>query len=162
APIAPMAVLNLATLLRAQNKTAEAADLLGQCRQQHEANLMRDPQRAGWVPLLQYHHGVALREAGKRPEARQVFDLVIQQSPNRPEAAEAALRWGQSLKEDGQVKLAEGQKKLAVPNLKPEEQTAARKLVDDGLKELRDAVQYLETQAERLKQGQPLSEARAR
>src|SRR5581483_7164697 len=66
APVAPLALLQLATLLRGQNKAAEAAEVLNQCRQQHEANLQKDPARAGWIALLQYHQGVALREAGKR------------------------------------------------------------------------------------------------
>src|SRR5260370_4418029 len=95
APIAPMAVLHLATLLRSQNQAQLAADVLAQVRQQQEANLQKDPARAGWVPLLQYHHGVALREAGKRTEARAILDQVVKNSPDRPEAAEAALRSGQ-------------------------------------------------------------------
>ena len=81
--------------------------MLAQCRQQYEAKLQADPARAGWVPLLQYHHGVALREAGKRAEARAVFDQVVKQAPDRPEAADAALRFGQCLKDDGQQKIAD-------------------------------------------------------
>src|SRR5262249_29501793 len=112
ASIAPMAVLHLATLLRSQNKSAEAADLLAKCRDEHEKKLAADPARSGWVPLLQYHHGVALREAGKRSEARKVLDQVVQSAPDRPEAAEAALRSGQALKDDGQLLIVEAQKKL--------------------------------------------------
>jgi TolA-binding protein len=162
APIAPLALLHLATLLRGQNQAGEAAAVLAQCRQQHEQNMLKDPERAAWVPLLQYHHGVALREAGKRTEARALFEQVLKQAPDRPEAAEAALRSGQCLKEDGQAAIAEGQKKLAAPNLKPEEQAAARKQIDDGVKELRDAVQFLLAQADGLKQKHPDAPARAR
>src|SRR5205823_5481194 len=82
-PVAPMALLNLATLLRGQNKAAEAADVLAQARQAHEANLQKDPARAGWVFLLQYHQGVALREANKRPEARAVLNLVVQNAAGK-------------------------------------------------------------------------------
>jgi TolA-binding protein len=160
--IAPMALLHQATLLRGQNKAGEAVTVLDQCRKTHEATLLKDPTRAGWVPLLQYHHAVALREAGKRPEARALFDQIVQQSPDRPEAAEAALRSGQCLKEDAQQKLQDGIKKLATPNLKPEDQTAARKQIEDGAKEVRDAVQYLATQADKLREKQPMNEARAR
>ncbi len=159
--VAPMASLQLATYLRSQNKATEAVDVLAQCRQQHEANLQKDPSRAGWVPLLQYHHGVALKEAGKRVEARAVLDLVMRQSPGRPEAAEAALRWGQSLKDDGLQKIADARKKLAT-NPKPEEASAAKKALEDGLKDVRDAVQYLEARAEEVKGRQPPVEARAR
>jgi TolA-binding protein len=162
APAAPLAVLELATLLRSQNKAAEAADLLNQCRQQHEANLQKDPARAGWVALLQYHQGVALREAGKRAEARAVLDQVVKQAAGRPEAFEAALRWGQALKEEGEQKADAARKRLATPNLKPEETAAAQKDLDAGLKDLRDAVQFLETQAEQLKQKNAEAEGRAR
>jgi TolA-binding protein len=161
-PVAPMALLQLATYLRAQNKAQEAADVLAKCRQENEEKLKNDPARAAWVPLLQYHHGLALKEAGKRAEARTVLEGVIKGSPNRPEAAEAALRWGQSLKDDGLAKVADANKKLANPGLKPEEKAAANKALDDGLKDVRDAVAYLESQAEGLKNRQPPVEARAR
>src|SRR5262249_38068707 len=65
-PIAPMAVVRLAALLRGQNQAQQAADVLNQCRQQHEAGLKIDPARAEWVATLQYQHGLALKEAGKR------------------------------------------------------------------------------------------------
>src|SRR5262249_11381669 len=162
APIAPMALLELATFLRAQNKAQEAADVMAKVRQEYEEKLKTDAARAAWVPLLQYHHGLAVKEAGKRGEARTVLEQVIKSSPNRPEAAEAALRWGQSLKEDGLQKTADARKKLANPGLKPEEKAAANKALDDGLKDVRDAVQYLEQQADALKGKQPSAEARAR
>src|SRR6185437_6614068 len=41
APVAPMALLHLATLLRGQNNPQEAAKILAQCRQQHEQNLLK-------------------------------------------------------------------------------------------------------------------------
>jgi cellulose synthase operon protein C len=162
APVAPTALLQLATYLRNQNKAQEAAEVLAKCRQENEEKLKNDPTRAAWVPLLQYHHGLALKESGKRAEARTVLEGVIKGSPNRPEAAEAALRWGQSLKEDGLTKIGEAQKKLANPGLKSEEKAAANKALEDGLKDVRDAVTYLETQADGLKARQPPVEARAR
>jgi TolA-binding protein len=167
-PVAPMAVLSLATLLRGQNQAAAAADALKQCRQQHEPKLQQDPARAGWVTLLLYHHGVALREAGKRAEAKALFDQVVKQTPDQPEAWEAGLRAGQCLKDDGRQKIAEGAKRLANP--KPEEAAAARKQIDEGLADVRESVRLLVAQAEALKQQKPagddlerqLAEARAR
>ena len=161
APIAPMALLNLATLLRGQNKAAEAADVLAKCRQAHEQILLKDPARAGWVPLLLYHEGVALREAGKRTEARALLDQVAKLPLDRPEAAEAALRSGQCMKDDAELKIADAQKKLANPGLKPEELVQANKLLDDGIKELKDATAYMVSQADRLKEKQATSESRA-
>jgi TolA-binding protein len=162
ASVAPLAVLELATLLRSQNQAAQAAEVLNQCRQQHEANLQKDPARAGWVALLQYHQGVALREAGKRPEARGILDQVVKQAAGRPEAFEAALRWGQCLREEGEQKVDAARKRLATPNLNPQDTAAADRDLEAGLKDLRDAVQSLENTAEQLKQKKPDAEGRAR
>jgi TolA-binding protein len=162
APIAPMALVHLATLLRGQNQAATAVDVLAQARQQHEANLAKDPTRAPWIAILQYHHGVALREAGKLAEARAAFDLVVKQANTRPEAVEAALRFGQCLKDEGQQKIDAAQKKLATSNLKPEESAAAAKDLEAGLNDVRSAVQYLDGQAEQLRQKQPVPDGRAR
>jgi TolA-binding protein len=161
-PIAPLAVMRLATLLRGQNQAQQAADALNQCRQQHEAAMRNDPMRVAWVPLLQYQHGLALKEAGKRNEARAVFDQVIQQAPNRPESAESAVRWGQALRDDGMQRVTEARKKLATPNLKPEEGAQANKLLETGYQDIREAVQFMEQQAARLQTQQPKSEARVR
>ena len=85
----------------------------------------------------------------------------MKQSPNQPEALEAALRSGQCLKDEGQAKVSEGQKRLRNAGLKPEEQAAAKKLVADGNKEIHDAAQYLIAQAAQLKEKQPDAPARA-
>lgn len=161
-PVAPMALLHLATLLRSQNNPQEAAKILGECRQQHEPALLKDPTRAAWVSLIQYHHGVALRESGKRREAKELFDLVARQVAGRPETTEAALRSGQCLKEDGQQKISTAKKRLVQPNLNPGDRTNAQKMLDEGIKDVRDAVQYFVSQAEELRQKEPASEARAR
>jgi TolA-binding protein len=162
APVAPMALLQLAVLLREQNKAEEAARVLDDCRKQHEQNLLRDRDRAGWVVLLQYHQGVALREAGKFAAARDVFDNLIRQFPNRPEAAEAALRRGQCLKDEAALKIEAAEKKLAAANLKPPELADARKQHEEGMRALQGAVQYLVDQANQLKPRQPALEVRAR
>src|SRR6185437_16412488 len=128
----------------------------------HEQNMLKDPARAAWVSLLQYHQGVALRESGKRREAKEILDLVVRQSAGRPEAADAALRAGQCLKDEGQLKIIEANKRLSQPNLKPQDYATARKNADEGIKDVRDAVQYFLAQAEQLRQKQPTSEARAR
>src|SRR5262249_29161860 len=140
---APLAVLELATLLRAQDKPGEAADALAGCRSLHEPKLSADPARAGWVPLLQYHHGVALKEAGKFGEARTVFQGVIDKFPDRPEAVEAAVRVGQCFLDEGLQKQEAPRKKLATPNLKPEEITAATTALNEGAKLIRLALEFL-------------------
>jgi len=162
ASVAPMGLLQLATLLREQNKAEEAAKVLAECRQQHEANLAKDPERAPWVWLLQYHQGVALREANKFADARTLFDQVAKTAGVRPEASDAALRWGQCLQQEGLAKVDAGQKRLATPNLKPDEIQAAQKTIEEGVKNVREAAAYYEQQAEQWRQKQPAAEARAR
>ena len=62
--VAPIALLRLSAILRAQNKSADAVTLLAECRAAHEGALKADPARAAWAPLLVYHHALALKEAG--------------------------------------------------------------------------------------------------
>jgi TolA-binding protein len=162
ATVAPMALIHLATLLRGQNRAGDAVNVLAQARQQHEGNLLKDPARAGWVPLLQYHQGGALQEAGKLAEARGVFDGLIKQFPDLPESAEAAWRRAQCLKLEGSQKVEAARKRLATPNLKPPEIAAANKEINDNLKIIGDATQSLIEKAEQLKQKQPSWEVRAR
>ncbi len=162
APVAPMACLRLSALLRSQNRAPEAADVLDKCRQAHEAKMTADPARALWVPLVQYHHGLALKEAGKLPEARAVLDIVVKAHPTRPEGIEAGLRFGQALKDEGLQKVTAAQQLLKQPGRNPQQQAEDRKKLDEGFQLLRQAVTYLEGRAEALKQPKPDAPARAR
>jgi TolA-binding protein len=161
APIAPMAFLELATLLRRQNKSAEAAAILAQCRQDHEANMLKDPARAGWAPRIQYQLGLSLQEAGKVPEARGVFDSLIKQFPESPEAGLTAVAWAQSLKDEGLQKSDRNRQRLQAADIKGEEVAATLKALDDDLKPVREAIQLLERHEEQLKKKQPAAEVRA-
>lgn len=158
--VAPMALIQLATYLRAQNRAAEAADVLAKGRSVHEAALAKDPQRAYWPGLMRYHQAVALREAGKLPEARGLFDAVIKASPNRPEANEAALRLGQCLKDEGQRRLEEAAKLRG--SARKEDRAKVLQLTAEGTKTLREAVAYLESQADRLKKQEAQQDVCAR
>lgn len=162
-PIAPLALLQLATLLRGlDGKAPEAAKILARCRQQYEPALIKDSARAEWVPLLKYHHAVALKEAGQFAEARALFERIIREFPSRAEAGEAVIRWGQALAEDGATKVDKGNQVLGMPDLKPTDAAAATKNIEEGNKAIRDAVQYFVTKAEEWRQQHPDSEVRAR
>jgi TolA-binding protein len=161
-PLAPVALLNLATLMRAQNRAADGANLLAQVRQQYEAGLKGDKARAAWVPLLQLHHGICLREAGKQAEARAVFDGLLKDFPSAPEAADAALRRGQCLKEEVLPSVDRLRQRLAGGGLKPEETADITKQLSEGIKTLADASQYLEAQAKALDKKESASDVRAR
>jgi TolA-binding protein len=161
-PVAPQAVLQLATYLRAQNKAAEAVDAFAKNRDYLEAMLAKDAEKgAGMTALLRYHHGVALREAGKVREAREMFEVVVKMGQQRVEATEAALRIGQCLKDEGQQRL-EMARKLRPTAQKPEEVANVQKINDEGYKFIRDAVAHLETQAEQIRANPALQEARGR
>ena len=162
-PIAPMALLELATLLRGQNQAAAGR------------------RRAGPVPA-------AVRgEVAGRSRPRRLGAAAAISSRRRPARGRQAGRGAGRLRSGGEAgaRPARGgarrpcvpasvsrttasrrsptpTKKLATPNLKPEEIAAATAMMNDGVKDLRDAVQYLARQAEQLKQKQPTSEARAR
>jgi TolA-binding protein len=160
APCAPLALVHLATLLRGQKQAPQAVNVIAQARQWYENDLVKDPQRARLATTLQYHHGVALREAGKLPEARVVFALAMKQG-DRPEAAQAALRFGQCLQEEGRL-LRERAKKAMTSTSNPDQVASALKQREDGLELTRAAVKFLESHAAALKAKQPAPEARAR
>src|SRR5262249_15057910 len=156
---APTAVLNLATILREQNKAEEAAQMLAQARQRHESNLGKEPEK---IALLRYHHGVCLQEAGKFAEARQQLDSVQQVLPNQPLTAEAVLRSGQCRIVEGKRMVEMARQQLANAGSKPEQQTAANNLLQTGLNTLNEAAGTLERKAEELRQSLPTADARAR
>ena len=161
-PVAPLAVLQLATYLRAQNKPNEAADVLAKNREFLESVLAKSPDKGpAMIALLRYHHGVALREMNKLREAREMFETVVKMGIQRIEATEAALRVGQCLKDEGQQQL-EVVRKLKANAKKPEELAIVQKQTDEAYKFIRDSVTYLETQSDQIKASPALQEQRAR
>lgn len=161
-PVAPQAILQLATYLRSQNKAAEAVDVFAKNRDFLEATLAKDGDKgATMIALLRYHHGVALREAGKLSEARAIFENVVKMGLQRIEATEAALRVGQCLKDEGQQRL-DTARKLKTNARKPEEVASVVKIEDEGYKLVRDSVAYLETQSDAIKANPALQEPRGR
>lgn len=161
-PVAPQAILQLTAYLRAQNKAPEAADVLAKNRDFLEAMLTKDQEKGPMLTaLLRYHHGVSLRESGKLPEARALFESVIKLGQQRPEATEAALRIGQCLKDEGQQRL-DAARKLRPSAKKPEEIAVVQKIADEGYKLMRDSVAFLETQSDQIKASPALQEVRGR
>jgi TolA-binding protein len=77
APVAPLALLRESQLYRAANNAAQAAAILAECRAKHEPALMKDAARASWVPLLRYHHALALRDAKQGAEALKILETVV-------------------------------------------------------------------------------------
>jgi TolA-binding protein len=161
-PSAPLAAVALATLLREQNQAAQAVQVLQTARQDYEGKLAGDPQRADWVHLLRYHHGVALFESGKPAEARAAFDQVMQGAHAKPIGAEAALRGCQCQAEETKKEVEAVAKELQKPNLKPDEQKAIEAKIKAAKGKLGAVAKQFEARAETFKKDQPQSEARAR
>jgi TolA-binding protein len=82
APIAPMALLREAQLLRQLGRAPEALNVLVECRTKHEETIKKDPSRASWVPLIRYHHGLVLKDVKQPAEAAKVLQSVIQEYPS--------------------------------------------------------------------------------
>jgi TolA-binding protein len=148
--VAPLAYIALATHLREQNQPQQAADVMKEARDRYGEALKNDPERKDWVPLLRYHHGLALLAAGKPAEARPAFEQVIAEAKDQPVAVEAALRACQCRADDARKKLAEAEKGKADDQAK-----AARA-------ELREAATTALRRADELKEKHPQAEARAR
>ncbi len=107
---------------------------------------------------MQYHHGVCLKESGKLTEARDLLEGVVKQFPEAPEAAEAALRGAQCLAELGVQKIEKARQR---PMNRPEEMAVVSQLVEEGLQEVRSAVDRLKTQADLLKEKPAAAEVQA-
>lgn len=160
--VAPLTQVYLATLLRRQKQAAEAARVMEQCRKDQEAALSGDPSRAGWLVLLRYEHAAALREAGKLDEARGLFDEIGRTFTDRPEGWDAVLRAGQTARESAENKLTAARKQLATQGLNREQRAKAEQQYNEAITELRNAVNYLTTQEQNLRNRKPVGEEQGR
>ena len=157
---APTAVLQLATLLREQNKADEAATMLNLARQRHEGPLLKDqPERAA---LLRFHQGICLQEAGKLAEARAQLDTIPQLMPGKSIAVEAALRSGECRIVEARKAIDATRMQLGAPNLKPDQINNFNNQLAAGFNVLNEAAQTLQNRAEEFKPSQPQLDARAR
>lgn len=157
APVAPLAYLRQASLLRSQNKATEAAAALQEARNNYEAALTADPTRAAWAPLLHYQHALAIKEVAykdpakldlaKLNEARTLFESLKQKYAASPEAADAAWRAGQCRREEFAPKLAAARLMLSKKDAKPEELTAANQQIQESIKQLSETGAYFVIQA---------------
>lgn len=161
-PVAPLAYVALATLLREQNQAGQAVQVLQEARNKYEGQLNGDPERKEWVPLIRYHHGVAFLEAGKLPEARGLFDQVYNDAKGKPIGAEAALRACQCLAEDSRKKIETIAKERAKPNLNPQQISQIESQLKAERAELLGVAKLLEKRAAEFKKELPDSEVRAR
>ena len=161
AEAAPLAVLQLATLLREANRPAAAAQVILDARQRHEGTLLRDPEGAKVAALLKFNQAVALGESGKPDEAAQLFDQVRHSAHGEPIAAEAALRAQQVRLETAIKKLAEAAAARDRAN-GDDPKRKAEQAVDQARRPVREGAERLARAGDELRERLPGSAERAR
>lgn len=147
-PDAPLAAMRLASLMRSERQTKEAAELLNRVRTEQEANLAKDPARADWIPALFYEHALAVKDAGQLPEARAMFDQISQKFPGKPEATNALWRSVQCRREELAKQIGEAKQKFNQPASKAEELAAAGRTIEEAAKAAAAAGQPLNALAD--------------
>ena len=161
-PVAPLALVSLATLLREQKQAQAAADTLKQARERFEGQLGKDPARADWISLLRYHHGVALHEAGKIGDARTAFEQAVQAAGSKPIAAESALKGLQCSVEESRKKIEVIEKEKQQTKLSPQQIADIDNRLKSARGDLVNLARQFERKADHFKTALPQSEARAR
>ncbi|MDB5354262.1 MAG: hypothetical protein JWN24_715 [Phycisphaerales bacterium] len=159
---APLAILRLSSLLRAQGKAQEAIDAMQRVRNEQEGNIARDPLRAPWLPMLEYEHALGLQDLHKTADARAMLDGIVKQFPGTPEALNANWRIAQCRREESAAQLATARQTTHRPGVRPEEIAAAYASISQGQKDLAQAAESLRGQAEAQAQKSPGSEAHLR
>jgi tetratricopeptide (TPR) repeat protein len=144
---APAGALELATALRMRGRSAEALPVLGRVMQRHEPALIKSGDPHGWLPKLRLQFGLALKESGKPAEARGVFETIVKQTPDRPEAADASLRLAQCLADETRPDIEKLRGPLANPNLKPEERAKLLQTLEQPRAKLLQAATMLAERA---------------
>ncbi len=161
-PVAPLAALHMASLLRELNNPAEAAKVLDDARRRYEGPLAGDPEKSEWVHLLRYHHGVAILETGKPHDARPLFEQVVKEATGKPIAAEAALRSGQCAIAEGKAAVDAGWKLRNESGGKPEKVAAADQKIQRARESIHHAADQLVNRADQFKNTLPNADGRAR
>lgn len=156
-PYAAMAMILQGDAIRLSRKPDLAVEYLSKVRQDREAAMLKDARLAEYVPVLQYSLALALKEAGKRDQARELFLSIAKTFPKRPEAAEVPWRIGQCMRDDAMAAL-EAARRAYANAAKPEIREQAKADVDAALKKLRDVADQLTQTAKQISTDNPDSE----
>jgi TolA-binding protein len=161
-PVAPLALLRLACLLRSQDGGArEAATILARCRKDQEKTLLADVRRTKWAPLLLFHHALALSDSGKPHEAGVLLEQLLSQFPNDPSNAESMLRREQCHLADGWQIIEQANRRMEAIDATEEDKSAAKKQREDGWQMVRDAAARCEKMSDELASKKASPEVRA-
>ncbi|MBT3200369.1 MAG: tetratricopeptide repeat protein [Phycisphaerales bacterium] len=94
-PVAPLAIVQYSSLLRAAKRAIDAERIGRECLALHEKEASRDPKRHKWLIPLRYEYALAVMDTGKIPEARGLFTSLTKKYPGTPEAVNSLWRIGQ-------------------------------------------------------------------
>ncbi|MFI5377912.1 MAG: tetratricopeptide repeat protein [Tepidisphaerales bacterium] len=156
-PYAAMAMILQGDAIRLSRKPDQAVEYLSKVRQDRESAMLKDPKLAEYVPVLQYSLALALKEAGKRDQARELFLSLAKTFPKRPEAAEVPWRIGQCMRDDATAAL-ETARRAYWNAPKPEAREQAKAEMDAALKKLREVADQLTETAKKITTDNPDSE----
>lgn len=158
--IAPLALIAYATLLREQNQAPAAVAMLKEARAKYEPSLIGD--KAEWLQLLRYHHGVTMMEAGQFLDARATLESVAAATSGKPMCAEAVLMCEMAHLADIRKRLDEAEKDRQKPGLKQEQIEEADRKIRGLRTNLVEEAKNMQRRSEALKGTLPTHEARGR
>ncbi|MDP6047054.1 MAG: tetratricopeptide repeat protein [Phycisphaerae bacterium] len=94
-PVAPLAITQLSSLLRAGGRAIDAVRISKECLNLDRKNMPRDSIPAEWFIPLRYEYGLAIMETGKFSEAQSVFSDLVKRHRDKPEGVNSLWRTGQ-------------------------------------------------------------------
>lgn len=146
--VAPLALTRASALLRSQNRAREAGEVMKSCRAQHEAGLLKDPQRKAWAAVLWYEHAMAVMAGGDPAGAAKMFIDLARAFPDRPEGRNAVWRVGQCHREVLAADMAKAQQVIDRPGARPQDVAAARQATAESFAKIRQTIDLLDAGVE--------------
>jgi len=93
--VAPLAITQFSSLLRASNRAIDAVRIVKECLTLHEKDPSRRTTPSAWLVPLRYEYGLATMAAGQFEQARSIFASLTKSYPGTPEAVNSLWRAGQ-------------------------------------------------------------------
>jgi TolA-binding protein len=147
--IAPLAMIHLADAQRTRRHPEETIKILTLLKDRHEAELLKDPSRAGWVAAMDYSLGLAYKESGQFEQAAALFQKIAQDFADRPEGTEAVWRLAQCQTDPALAEVERRRRELQAAG-RPQARQEAVAALGGAMKRLRAAAEHMAKGAEEL------------
>ena len=148
AAVAKLALVRLASLLRAKHNPVEAARILHEYRTWHKQAKHGDEYGRRLGAPFQYAQALALKESGKLAEARTIFEAVAKHFAGTPEGANALWRSVQCAREELTNTMAAYRTLKAQANANADQLSAAQRAASRSLTDLYKAADLAKAQGE--------------